>query len=290
MIETTTVIYADSLMLVNFTIDFLALFLTARLRHSKIKQLRLILSATLGAAAALFLTVAETHNINISTPLKIFYILISAAIMAATAFGFRGVVKSSITYMAVNVGLGGCMTAVYGLVGQLGNGITSSALTVDTSSLSPTVFLIITAISGVLSVVYTKFRDKSLEKRSVNAVLHAFGGEIRLELLCDSGDLLCDPFMKKPVVIIAANHIKNAIPAEILEAAKDVGSAAALPCEYAHTLRLIPARGVCGKGILLGFTPDSLTVEKNSIDAVVAIDVSSDGYDGFAGIIPQKLV
>lgn len=289
VILTTTVIYADSLMLVNFSIDFLALFLTARLRHFPIKQLRLVLSALLGAAAALFFTVAETYNPDISPILKIFSILISAAVMAATAFGSRGVVKSAFTYMAVNMGLGGCMTAVYGLVGRLGSGITHSALSADTNSLSPTVFLVITAISAVLSLVYTKFRDKSLDKRSATAVLRAFGREITLELLCDSGDLLCDPFLKKPVVIVSANYIKDSVPAEILEAAKDVGIAAALPCEYAHTLRLIPARSVCGEGMLLGFTPDSLTVDGNSIDAVVAIDVSSDGYDGFAGIIPQKL-
>ena len=290
VILTTTVIYADSLMLVNFSIDFLALFLTAKLRHSRIKQLRLTLSALLGAAAALAFTVAEAYNTNIPPILKIFSLLIWAFVMAATAFGSRGVVKSAFTYMAVNMGLGGCMTAIYGIVGHLGKGINSSSLTAaDTNSLSPTVFLVITAISAVLSLVYTKFRDKSLDKRSATAVLRAFGREISLDLLCDSGDLLCDPFLKKPVVIVSANYIKDSVPAEILEAAKDVGIAAALPCEYAHTLRLIPARSVCGEGMLLGFTPDSLIVGGNSIDAVVAIDTSSDGYDGCAGIIPQKL-
>ncbi len=289
--KTTTVIYADSLMLVNFSIDFLALFLTARLRHFPIKQLRLVLSALLGAAAALFFTVAETYNPNISPILKIFSILIWAFIMATTAFGLGGVIKSAVTYMAVNVGLGGCMTAIYGIIGHLNNGKNLSPLTAaDTSNLSPAVFLIITTVSAVLSLVYTKFRDKSLDKRSTNAILHAFGREIRLELLCDSGDLLCDPFMKKPVVIISANHIKDVVPAEVMEAAKDPSTATALPCEYAHLVRIIPASGVFGKGILLGFTPDSLTVGGNGIDAVVAIDTVSDEYDGYAGIIPQKLV
>ncbi len=285
-----TVIYADSLLAVNFSMDFLALYIAARLLHAPLRPLRLAAGALIGAVFALAAVVTEAYIYG-SAWMAAELVLsgIFAVIMCACAFGHKRVFGTALTYGAVNIGLGGIMTALYSFVGRISD--TLGAVPVSTSpSASPPLFGVIALVSGAVSLLYGKFRWRSGAKRRINVTVWAFGCEFSAELLCDSGNLLCDPYSGKPVVIISCASLQGILPTEIIQAARMPERITSLSEAAALRVRLIPAGSVTGQGMLLGFTPERLCIEGRETDAVVAIGTDITDYGGSDGIIPQTLI
>ena len=259
--------------------------------HVPMRVGRLMIAAALGAVFALFNTIGEAYFKLMTTPAwTIFVITASAVVLSVTAFGYRSAVKMTITFTAVNMGLGGVMTALYSIIGHFtpDSEITQNK-TSDTAT-SPILFLFIIAISGAVSLIYTVHREKVMSKRQINVQMNAFGIKSELTLLCDSGNLLRDPFFKKPVLIISAECADGKLPRQIIEAACATDKVAELPHKFAHRIRLIPASSLMGNGMLLGFVPEKLLIDEHPIDAVVAIDASNRDFGGCCGIIPQALL
>ncbi len=282
------VIYADSLFAVNFSMDFLALYISAKLMHMKIRPLRLAGGAAFGALFALVSLIAEYYvSQKIFTFIMIFGTVSCALVMSAIAFGGH-IIGIAITYGAVNIGLGGIMTAIYSIIGRW----TSFAGVIGNSgtSTSPIAFIIISLISGAVSLLYGKLKDTAAEKKQVCACIGAFGKECVLTLLCDSGNLLRDPFSGKPVVIVTADALKNVLPSQIILALENGEYVSRLTDDIKKRIRMIPASSVTGFGVLFGFIPDYIIIEGRRIDALTAITPQTADYGGCDGIIPQTVV
>lgn len=270
--------------------DFLALFISAKLMGRTVRPLKLALAASAGAVYALTAVIAEQYIKGGAWVAA--YALISAGfavLMVKCAFGggVKDTLRASLAYGGVNVGLGGIMTVIYGIVGRLSAG--STAAYAPSPESSPILFCLIAAVSGAVSLIYGKYRKRSVLRRQVKASVSALGREISLTLLCDSGNLLRDPFEEKPVVIVSAQMLRDVLPEEIMLAAEkpELMLQAENPL---RGVRLIPAGGVCGRTVLFGFVPDSLTVDGAHIEAVIAVDTGNGGYDGCDGIIsPEAL-
>lgn len=288
---TATVIYADSLLIVNFSMDFLALYITVTLMHMVVRPIRMMLAAMLGAAWALTVTLLEPYTATVFWQIVILAADVACAgIMISAATHERTIsLKATLTFIAVNIGLGGIMTALYSFVGRVGN-TSLGTLQNGMADSSPGVFIAAALIAGAVSIVYGKFRTRSSSRRHVSITLAAFGRETILTMLSDSGNLLCEPFSGKPVVIISARSMSGVLPRAVLDAAESPERISDLPEELSRKVRLIPASGVMGKGMLLCFIPDRIGVDGSEVDAVAALDIHSGSYDGCDGIIPQILL
>lgn len=285
----TTVIYADSLLAVNFSMDFLALYIAAKLLHITIRPARLAVGALIGAVFALASVISEPYMRGGAWMIVMIAASVMCAfIMTACALGGR-VISAALTYGAVNIGLGGVMTALYSFIGKAADAYGVTPVSASPST-SPLLFAVISLISGAVSLLYGKFRTRSVDRRHVTATIEAFGSKFETTLLCDSGNLLREPFGGKPVLILSAATLEGILPAELIETAKAPERMTSLPEAIAKRIRLIPAGSVMGDGMLLGFIPERINIDGREIDAVAAIGTGTEDYDGSDGIIPQALI
>lgn len=272
--------------------DFLALYITAGLMHIAVRPLRLALAAAVGAVYSLAVLLLDSSFSSPPVQFITFLLgLVCAYIMAAISFSavWKEALKTGITFTAVSVGLGGCITAIGGMLESFSTTMGTPPLPVSPTA-SPATFIIIAVISGAVSLLYGKLRNRSVAKRKLTVSLRAFGSQCELTLLCDSGNLLRDPMSQKPVLVVAASVLCELLPPEILQCAASPLSYTRLPKELAYRLRLIPVNSVTGSCILLGFVPDMLVANGRRLDAVVAVDAVNNSFGECDGILPQILL
>ncbi len=272
--------------MVNFSMDFLALYICGRFLRIPIRPIRLALGAALGGVYGVVSAIIEFGTNAVQWGIiGILCAVMCVLAMMGLSFGTKGAaaIKSALTYTAVNMGLGGVMTALYTLAGK-----TVGAFGVGrqeiTPSASPIFFAAAAVISGVVSLAYGKFRSRSAKKRKVCAELTILGKSVPLSLLCDSGNLLHDPFSGKPVIVVSKASLEEILPPELDMVQSDLTEICRLKARY------IPVSGVTGKGMLLCVCPDKISVEGKPVDGAVAIDCAGSDYGGCDGVLPQILI
>lgn len=271
--------------------DFLSLYISTRLFAGSVRPWRMALAAVIGAVWALIATIFEAYCTDIFE--RIFMLVghvVCAAVITAVSNGERTVkLKHVVSFVAVNVGLGGMMTALYALLGKM-LGTSESAESVLADDASASVFIIAALIAALTSLAYGRYRAGRIARKRVSVTIAAFGRGLTVEAMCDSGNMLREPFSGKPVVILSAKRVGSMLPSELAHAACDPTGIAALPDGMLGKIRLIPTKTVTGDGMMLSFTPESISIDGNITDAVVALDVNSDGYEGCDAIVGQELL
>ncbi len=258
-----TVIWADTLFAVNFSMDFLALYITGRWLHSPIRGRRLALAALLGA---LFATLSAVFDRDVTLIRFIWAGAFVGCASAICAIAFDGrLLRSTVTFAAVNLGLGG-------LIGAMSEGLRRLGVGGSGDTLNPPGLAALALVAAVVSLAYGRAAPR--KRREVEARIRAGGREVRLTLLVDSGNLLCEPIEGLPVVIVR--------PRAELPELELTGAGL-----ENRRLRLIPASGVTGERLICGFVPDSIEISGREVAAVVA-PVEGD-YGGCEGIAPEVL-
>ena len=239
--------------------DFLALFITARLTHARIRTGRMAASAAAGAVFAL--AAALLDALTAAPAAKIAASAACAAGMCALTFGS---VRTLPMFAAVSMSLGGIMSALYSAIGLPPDAMTSAP------EASPVLFAAVSAASAAISLLWA--RSKKRGTRTAAVRIEADGVSWELTALVDSGNLLREPISGRAVIIAA--KAKLAIDERAM----------------ASRLRLIPAGGVTGDRLLAGFLPDRVECGGREVDAVVALDPGAADYDGCDGILPEILM
>lgn len=262
---TTTVIYADTLFFVNFSMDFLALYLTARMTRRRVRPVRMATAAAVGAAFAVLAAALGSgwqEGAAIAAASAAVAAIVAAA-MTALAFGQAG--GCTLIFAGVSMGLGGIMTAAIGMLERITGG--SMHVTPDAS---PVLFAVVAAVSGGFTLLWGRVRRRS--RRHDVITVTAFGQTWTLTVLVDSGNLLREPISGRSVIIAAASRLP--VTEEM----------------WQTRARLIPAGSIGGRRILRGFLPDRVMCGGRELDAVVALDPRADSYDGCDGILPEILI
>ena len=151
-------VYADIFFLINFSMDFLALFLVSRLLDKRLSLLRFILSAAIGgvyACVALFLPFSGLAAFFIDAAMCV--------LMAFVAVGRRKQIKDafifSLVFCAASILLGGAMTALFNLFNKIGlDGLFGTEAGSD--SISVWLFAALAAISGIVAALGGRFFKK----------------------------------------------------------------------------------------------------------------------------------
>lgn len=281
-------LYGDVLFLVNFTMDFLTLYITAELLHRDVKKLRLVFSAAAGAVygvascfmgGPLILRIA----VNIAVSLLMCYIV----------FGKRTLVPCALFY-GTGCLLGGAMTAIFGVIDSLPGTRTvfvdgayrtvSGDIPIGWSA----VVAAIIAVSAIASGRAAKRRRQASEYR---VTVTFEGRSAELTGICDSGNLLTEPITGRPVIIITGEAMKGLLPAALCSCflSGDPLALPDVPAEYIRAIKLIPIESVGGKKLLAGLLPDSVTVSEEQKNALVAVCPEISGFMGCDALIPAVL-
>ena len=256
-----TVIYVDTLFLLNAVIDYLLLLSAARLAGEPLRRLRFALAAALGGGYAVALFVPGLGFL--SDPLCR---LASALLMLLTAYGGgRRLLRQGLLFLLLTCALGGGVVAI-GLLGQggltLGGGVFYSALDIKTVLLSAAVCY------GVLTLVFRRLAAHSaLAGELVSVRLTLLGRQVELTALVDTGNTLTDPASGWPVMVAEGESLAGLFPREHRPGPEDLrdpagGMARLGTGEWRGRFRLLPYRSVgTDRGLLLAVRLDGAAME-----------------------------
>lgn len=280
-------VYADVLFLVNFSLDYVSLYITGRLLSRPMRTWRLCAAAAVGACyavAALFFDVPEILYLMLT--------LAVSAVMCVCAYrgsDVAGTVGASVLLFCVGCALGGAMTAIYSLGAGYSDALMGGGDGVGAGAGVMTgVALLATAAVAVGGRVARRRRGVSV----VSVTVGTDGKTVTLDALSDSGNLLRDPASGRPALIISISAASKLLPPEAvgLARADDIASGIGdLPPELLRRVRLLPVSNVYGHGLLLGYRPDRVTVGGRDYDCILALSDKRGGFGGCEAVLPAEL-
>lgn len=201
-----TVVYIDSLFLLNFVVNYLLLLAAARLSGEVIRRLRLCAGAALGAlyAAAIFFP-------GMGFLLHPLCKLGAAVLMLLVGFGSsRHLLRVALVFFGVSAAFGGGIFAIELLGGRgltLKNGIFYSAMDLR---------LILLSAAGcyvVLSLVFRRAARHAGPAREVLPAVVSLGERrVALRALVDTGNTLTDPASNRPVMVAEGEKLSGLFP------------------------------------------------------------------------------
>ncbi len=285
------VIYGDVYFLINFSMDFLALYLTAALRHRPAKTWRL---AAGGALGGLYATLALVVIPPVLEPFLTFTLPLLLVLVSYGYSGFFSLIKDAAAFFALSFAMGGVMTAVYYLVGRL---LASREIyingSVETlySDLPLWVLALTAALAALISYLWGRYCKKAAAKKTVNLIIGEGGRELSLTAFCDSGNLLEEPIGRLPVILIGKEAMLSLLPPSLspLFFSKDLPLEKVEP-RYLARLRFIPLTTVDHEGLVRGYIPDYISVNGEKKRACVALDEAGGDFDGCEALIPTALL
>ena len=267
-------VYIDLYFFINFSMDFLCLYLTARILSERLSPLRGILASVIGgvyACSALLLGVGGVGGFAVDLA---FGLIITAVALAKKGSVGR-VFLQALVFAATSTALGGIMTALFYLFNK--TGIFDFVKETDGDGISVWIFFILALISGVLTLLGGKGLTKRLSASEVMVEITIGGRTVTLRGISDSGNLLCEPLSGKPCVIVDRARLASVLPSELVCPDRgDALSALGGLCEETRKrVVLIPASTATGEGMLVGLRAERIVIEaggkKREADAVIAL-------------------
>lgn len=277
-----TVVYLDSVFVLNGLMDYFLLLATACLAGVPLRRGRFALAGVLGGAyaAAVFL---PGWGALASLPGK----ALAGALMALAAYGpDRKLPRLMLLLLLVSCGFAGC---VLGL--GLASGGVPMANGVFYTDVDVRVLLMAAgAAYAVLSVVFRASARQALNGTLTHVTL--WWGDRRADLtaLCDTGNGLRDPATGNPVLVACAGHLGQLWPLELrpflidraLEHPAEV--LARLPAERTR-FRLIPYRAVgVPSGLLLAVRTDRCVIGGRRMERLLVALCPTELGEGFGAL------
>lgn len=284
------VIYGDVFFLVNFSMDFLALYLVGKLSHAKVGFGRLVLGGVLGgiyATVALFLPSSVEAVLTLLFPF-----VLSAAVFGVSRV--RSLVKKALLFFAVSFVMGGVMTAVYYYAGHLlsekGIYINGEIETVY-SDLPLWLIGLCAAWAAFIAYIFSHYAKKKASCRSVEVTLCDKERRVTLSALVDSGHFLEEPIGHLPVIVLSKAKMEALLPPHFLpDFFNPTSELSCLSDEEKMRLRFVPIVTVGHEGLLRGYTPDSILIENEKKKVLVVSDETASEFEGFDAILPPSLL
>ena len=285
----TEEIYGDVLFIINFSMDFLSLYIVGRLLHLDMKAWRVILGASIGALYGVLELLIDTY--------RFFEMLLTVSIlflMCLIAFGIkraRTYFTSVVLVGGVGMLIGGMMTSAFVRLGSYPSYIEIGG---DIHTVFGDIPVWKFAVFALLSALATWGIGRLFKRKSALRTCRlriTFGGEEKeLTALVDSGNLSEEPLSGTPVIFLKRSAAA-VLPERLIFAMQS--GISALSAEDAGKLRVIPSRTVTGDGLILAAVPEKTALFSDGIwenrRALIALDISDGDYGGFEALVPEIL-
>lgn len=257
------VIYIDVLFIINFLIDFILFYASARLAGKRIHGMRFFLACFVGGIYSVCIFFPRLGFLQ-SAAIKI----IASATLVVIAFrlkNFKDFLFMLSIFYAVNFVFAGGITATMFFTdfGTKTDALLSNgSLYIDLPVLK---LLIITAIIAVFLQWGIKMLRKSLKNRGIISKLTIFESGKAAEIygIMDTGNSLYSHGL--PVCVVQFSAIAHILPKDIsraVETGNIAGVISSSNVTWAKKLRLVSYSAIGTKnGILVGFIPEKATLE-----------------------------
>ena len=287
-------VYADVLFLINFSMDFLSLYICARVLHKRIWTLQMTVSASLGG----IYSVARIF-FDPSLILQLVFDVAVAMLMCFIAYGrgrrIRSLFGDTLVFFVCEMLFGGIFTASYNLFGKdVAYSVKSiSDIGLVENDMPIWLFAVLAVASALVTYLAGLLFKSSGAKKSVRIRISLDENKTYILALVDSGNLLRDPISGRAVIIVGYDTLKTFLPRSLKNAlvcdkiGGDLG-------EKTYGMRFIPYESVGKSDVFIGFIPDGLGVYRKDgweeIDAVIAIDKNRERFGECEALIPSVLI
>lgn len=262
------VVYADILFAINFSMDFLSLFITLTFLHKKISKIRLLSASLVGGIYGV-LDVVCKFNTVISVILSITVSLLMCVIVYYGK-GRGRFLTFYIVFWGVSATLAGFMSVFYTYLNKI---LSDYIIDYSYSDVyNGARFFIIASLTMIVAVIFGRVFSKEKNIKSVELTVCHSSKIYKIEALCDSGNLLTDPLSGKKVILVSENT----------ELGRDINKIEDIYKRY------IPYNTASGKGMLKGIIPTYIRINEEEISAVIA--PVSNTFAGYAGCISTSLI
>lgn len=280
-------VYVDLLFMINFSMDFLCVFLVSKLLFKKISLLRAIIGAAIGgtfSVCMIFMPAESILNLILDV---LCYIFICLVVFAKKGDGIKTLLINCSTYFISSVLLGGIMTATFSL-------LNNSGITLDDTEGNDFPPWLVLGI-GLFSFAVSYFGGRYIKRRSCKEIVDIkmviADKELTVSAMCDSGNFLCDSISGKPVIVADMKHAKyffdgiDKLNIDVLDK---------LEPKVACKAVLIPYSTASGSRTMVAFRPRELTINHNgkvkSADALIGFADIKCTTDGCSALIPSELL
>lgn len=278
-------IYIDVLFIINFSMDFLAVFITSYLLKIKIKTYK-------NTLAALFLALYSVLTVMLRFEGMIVALLF-AYFLCLFAFGKRSFKESLqiyIAFIAVNFLLGGGMTALFSLF----NSIVGERLVMIYGDVSEVpgklpfnIFAIgVTFITAII-MMFGKIFTRKGTARSVNAEIFLAKKSSAFTLTEDSGNMLTEALSGEPVIFLNEKALLRITDEKTLFGIKNLDPD--LMKKSGLKMRLTAYETVGGREMCVLVRPEKVMIGGRSVRAWIAC-CKTDTLGDSDGIVPSVLI
>lgn len=258
-------VYADLVWITNFIFDLLLLLLTARIRKTPIRRIRLSLASFLGALYSVFIWFPE-----LSPGYSAFSKLVFLVGMVFIAFGKMGIwafIQTVLTFFGVSIFLGGGIFALEYFFNQqvsVSGGIAFTEGKPGFLFISIS-FLILWWLAGKAYGSLKSNRQKEIQY--VKTIIEINGKTLTCTGFIDTGNQLYEGISRTPVTITELSLWEDFLPIPLSQWASSTDiltfNPVDLPLEWAGRIRLVPYRTVSSQSnFLVAIRPDKVTFEQ----------------------------
>lgn len=295
-------IYLDVIWLLNFSIDFMLLWLTSVILKRDINKVRLIFGAFLGSlyVLLLFLDSSLVYHPIIKFIYSVFIILCT---FGYKRFGYfvQGLLMF---YFATFITGGGILGAHYFLQSeaQLMKGV----LTTQSSGLGDPISWLFVLLMIPFMLYFTKRRVGDIEIRKLrydqimNFELKIDSTILKGKGLLDSGNQLHDPISKTPVLILDLTVYSGDLPQAVINQASSLESIGEMSVEnnpWLDRMRIIPYRAVGSSNqFLMGIKADQIAIWTDGVkyetrNVIVGLSFTNVSGEGdYQAILHPKML
>lgn len=280
-------VYADVVLAVNFAADYLIMYISGRALSLKVNGMKI---AAASVAGALFALACELYMYD-STAQKLVLGILMIPVMCKISYKTErraAFLKLCFVFVFVSLSFGGGMQ----LLSRILIGILAGKKNFS-GGIDARMFVLFSGIMTAVMMLFRRISGLSKMPSETADVVISFDGQTErgFSLLCDTGNVLTDPYSSLPVIIIKSACAQKA--PEIADIAR--GIVADKDAALVSRVRYIPVRTACGTSVFCAVRPKSAFLKQNGgklcpLDTVVAFDTGEDDtYCGTDGLFPYEL-
>lgn len=286
-------VYVDLFFMINFSMDFLCLFLTSKILHRQLPLWRALAAAALGGVYAdVALLFPLDKLLSVLTDLSV------CVIMCAVVFHRKKKIKSLplyiLVFVAVSMALGGFMTALFHFFNR--TSLFQGAKNVQSDGISVWIFALLAIISAAITLIGGRFFTGRAAQKNAEIQVKYGGRSTCLRAMTDTGNLLQEPVSGRLCIVADLRAMSAVLPQEMIRAARSGNPSAMqrIPPEHVKHVRLIPTHTASGEGMLLGVRMERITVKteqgSREVDAMIALADLGKRADGNEALLPARLL
>lgn len=270
-------LYVDIYFLINFTVDLLSIFFSAKLTKIVPKTLSMVLAAAIGAMqAVIYVLFFEDYIFGLIFSVLYFSFL---SLYICRTLSLTRKIKFTAAFCVLQILIGG---AVYFFYSMLDKYFDFSGDGVGTENRNLLILSLMILLSiGVLKLAINILSSAKSEK-SARLLVEFEEKTVEVDCFVDSGNLACDPIDKTPAVFLTPRTFKkifgiNKLPNE----------------RFNNMLRIIPVKRKKNTEIYYGIKHEAVyLISKNAKEKARLILVigNEESYAGFEALIPSSVL